>query len=117
MRRVSSWGRLSALPHEVVELADLSRVAAELARGRPGIAYGLGRSYGDECLNPDGVLWSTAGLDRFIRFDEANGRLVCEAGVSWDGLSSVPVCASVQSNPMLLDAGLLNELPPAEPDE
>ena len=22
MRRVSSWGRLSALPHEVIELAD-----------------------------------------------------------------------------------------------
>ena len=43
-----------------------SRVAAELARGRPGIAYGLGRSYGDACLNPDGVLWRTAGLDRFI---------------------------------------------------
>jgi FAD/FMN-containing dehydrogenase len=81
MRRVSSWGRLSALPHEVIELGDRSRVAAELARRRPGIAYGLGRSYGDECLNPDGVLWRTAGLDRFIRFDEANGRLVCEAGV------------------------------------
>jgi FAD/FMN-containing dehydrogenase len=81
MRRVSSWGRLSALPHEVIELADRSRVAAELVRGRPGIAYGLGRSYGDACLNPDGVLWRTAGLDRFIRFDEASGRLVCEAGV------------------------------------
>ncbi len=36
MRRVSSWGRLSALPHEVIELGDRSRVAAELARGRPG---------------------------------------------------------------------------------
>jgi FAD/FMN-containing dehydrogenase len=81
MRRVSSWGRLSAFPHEVVELGDRSKVAAELARGQPGIAYGLGRSYGDACLNPDGVLWRTAGLDRFIRFDESSGRLVCEAGV------------------------------------
>jgi len=81
MKRVSSWGRLSALPHEVIELVDRSRVSAELARGRPGIAYGLGRSYGDACLNPDGVLWRTAGLDRFIRFDETSGWLVCEAGV------------------------------------
>jgi len=81
MRRVSSWGRLSALPHEVIELGDRSRIAAELTRGRPGIAYGLGRSYGDACLNPDGVLWRTAGLDRFIRFDESSGRLACEAGV------------------------------------
>jgi FAD/FMN-containing dehydrogenase len=81
MRRVSSWGRLSADPHEVVELGDRSRVAAALAGGRAGIAYGMGRSYGDACLNPGGVLWRTAGLDRFISFDEASGRLVCEAGV------------------------------------
>src|SRR3984893_7284317 len=81
MRRVSSWGRLSALPHEVIELGDRSRIAAELARGRPGIAYGLGRSYGDACLNPDGVVWRTAGLDRFIHFDQSSGRLACEAGV------------------------------------
>jgi FAD/FMN-containing dehydrogenase len=81
MRRASSWGRLSALPHEVIELSDRSRVAEALAGGRRGIAYGLGRSYGDVCLNPDGVLWRTAGLDRFVAFDEASGRLVCEAGV------------------------------------
>jgi len=79
MRPVSSWGRLSALPHEVVELAD--RVAEALAGQKPGIAYGAGRSYGDECLNPGGVLWSTSLLDRLIAFDAANGRLVCEAGV------------------------------------
>jgi FAD/FMN-containing dehydrogenase len=81
MRPVSSWGRLSALPHEVVELADRDRIGAALAAHRPGIAYGLGRSYGDECLNPNGVLWSTASLDRLIAFDEATGRLACEPGV------------------------------------
>jgi FAD/FMN-containing dehydrogenase len=41
----------------------------------------MGRSYGDVCLNPDGVLWNTTGLDRFISLDENTGRLVCEAGV------------------------------------
>jgi FAD/FMN-containing dehydrogenase len=81
MRSVSSWGRLSALPHDVIELADRDRVAEALSARTPGIAYGAGRSYGDECLNPAGVLWSTASLDRLIAFDEASGRLVCEAGV------------------------------------
>ncbi len=81
MRPVSSWGRLSALPHDVVELADRERVDEALAGRRPGITYGAGRSYGDECLNPDGVLWSTATLDRLIAFDQTNGRLACEAGV------------------------------------
>jgi FAD/FMN-containing dehydrogenase len=46
-----------------------------------GIAHGMGRSYGDVCLNPDGVLWKTTGLDRFISLDQNTGRLVCEAGV------------------------------------
>ena len=82
MRPVSSWGRLSADPHHVIELADRDRVAAELVRASgPGIAHGLGKSYGDVSLNPRGILWSTRGLDRLIAFDAATGRLTCEAGV------------------------------------
>ncbi len=82
MRPVSSWGRLSADPHHVIELADRDRVAAEVVRaGGPGIAHGLGKSYGDASLNPNGILWSTRGLDRLIAFDAATGRLSCEAGV------------------------------------
>ncbi len=48
---------------------------------RPGLPHGMGRSYGDVCLNPDGHLWMTRGLDRFVAFDKRSGRLVCEAGV------------------------------------
>jgi FAD/FMN-containing dehydrogenase len=82
MRPVSSWGRLSADPHQVIELTDRDRVAAELLRaGSAGIAHGLGKSYGDASLNPQGILWSTRGLDRLIAFDAATGRLACEAGV------------------------------------
>ena len=82
MRPVSAWGRLSAAPHEVIELADRSNVAAVLRHGHPGLAHGLGRSYGDVALNPGGTLWRTTGLDRYIAFDEATGRLTCEAGVA-----------------------------------
>ncbi|MCW5736021.1 MAG: FAD-binding oxidoreductase [Enhydrobacter sp.] len=80
MRPVSSWGRLEAPLHDIVELTDRDTVAASLLRGR-GIAYGMGRSYGDACLNPGGILWRTASLDRLISFDPATGRLACEAGV------------------------------------
>ncbi len=82
MRPLSAWGRLSADPHAVVELSDRTAVAAQLAAGRPGIAHGLGRSYGDEALNPGGTVWRTAGLDRLVAFDAATGRLRCEAGVT-----------------------------------
>ena len=82
MRPVSSWGRLSAEPHDVVALNDPAQVAkAVTGAARPGIAHGMGRSYGDVCLNPHGVLWQATGLDHFILFDSNTGLLVCEAGV------------------------------------
>jgi FAD/FMN-containing dehydrogenase len=46
------------------------------------LAHGLGRSYGDSCLNEGGLLLATRGLDRFLAFDEATGLLRCEAGTS-----------------------------------
>ena len=81
MVRVSSWGRLGSWEHDVRSLSDRYQVANQLKGTPPGIAYGMGRSYGDVCLNPDGVLWKVTGLDRFISFDQNTGRLVCEAGV------------------------------------
>lgn len=81
MRPVSSWGRLNADPHEVVNLHDPDAATSVLAERRPGIALGMARSYGDVCLNPGGILWSTKGLDHLVHFDERLGRLKCEAGV------------------------------------
>jgi len=78
---VGSWGRLALASHRPVLLADRTRVAAALGDNAPGIAYGMGRSYGDACLNPGGTLWMTRGLDRFIAFDADSGRLECESGV------------------------------------
>jgi len=79
---VSAWGRLSAHPHRLMFLSDPSTVAQRLAESTlPGLAHGMGRSYGDSCLNPEGTLWMTRGLDHFIGFDPDTGRLVCEAGV------------------------------------
>jgi len=81
MVAISSWGRLGRFEHEVVGLSDRHQVVSQLKSNPIGIAHGMGRSYGDVCLNPDGVLWKTTGLDRFIRLDENSGNLVCEAGV------------------------------------
>jgi FAD/FMN-containing dehydrogenase len=70
------------LPHHVVELRNRDSAARDLAAiKRPAIAHGMGRSYGDACLNPEGVLLNTSSLDRFISFDSATGRITCEAGV------------------------------------
>lgn len=81
MTPVYSWGRLSDAAHSVVPLLDPDQVAQSLRTSRPGIAYGNGRSYGDVCLNPHGVLWHTVGLDHLTSWDPNTGVLGCESGV------------------------------------
>jgi FAD/FMN-containing dehydrogenase len=83
MVKVTSWGRLGSPEHALHVLSEPAKVAAQLRAAAPalGLARGLGRSYGDVGLNPGGVLWQATGLDKFIRFDAASGRLYCEAGV------------------------------------
>ena len=48
----------------------------------PMLPYAFGRSYGDSCLNDGGLLLDVRRLDRLIAFDETEGRLRCEAGVT-----------------------------------
>ena len=83
MKPISSWGRLSHEDHHVIPLNDRFRSAGliQAPNGHPGIAHGMGRSYGDVALNPSGPLWLTTGLNHLIHFDEKTGRLCCEAGV------------------------------------
>lgn len=91
MRPVSSWGRISAPLHRVVFLDDplkaknliISKSLQVSGKTKGCLPYGMGRSYGDSCLNPQGTLWFTRGLNHFISFDAKKGRLVCEAGVSF----------------------------------
>ena len=80
--KVTSWGRLSNVEHKVEFLNSgdlLEQVALE--KDTSVLAYGMGRSYGDVCLNPTGYLLNTKKLDHFIQFDARTGVLECEAGV------------------------------------
>lgn len=81
MVRVSSWGRLFSAEHQVFLFTHRNDIKKILQNSSPGITYGMGRSYGDVCLNPSGTLWNTSGLDRYIEFNAETGRLRCEAGV------------------------------------
>lgn len=88
MVKVSSWGRLSAYQHDVHYLSasqSLDRTSGL------GVAYGIGRSYGDECLNPNGKLWNTTLLDNFISFDQVTGVLRCQAGVQLHTINQLTI--------------------------
>ena len=43
---------------------------------------GLGRSYGDVCVNDGGTLMHTFRRDRLLAFDDVHGILTCDAGAS-----------------------------------
>lgn len=81
MRRLSAWGRTTADQHQVIELADRLSAQHAIQSFKPGIAHGMGRSYGDVCLNAEGVAWQTRRLDHFIAFDREAGVIRCESGV------------------------------------
>jgi len=80
MNVLSSWGNLAHQQHRVHYLDDRRNVGEVIGRFNPGIAYGMGRSYGDACLNVSGHVWNTRMLDNLIRFDSEKGLLCCEAG-------------------------------------
>ena len=79
-----SWGRVHRFRHYVVKPTGREALTGilEANRDRPLLGYGLGRSYGDSCLNQDGVLIQMSGLNRILSFDSETGDLTCEAGVT-----------------------------------
>jgi FAD/FMN-containing dehydrogenase len=83
--RVLSWGRYPKTAHRHVHKpAWNDQVAQILAGAAPGslLPYGLGRSYGDSCLNAGRELIDCRRLNRLLGFDESTGILRCESGVS-----------------------------------
>ncbi len=75
-----SWGRLPGTKQTGVRLWARSD-PLPVPDGSSILPYGQGRSYGDCCLNADGLVLATDRLDRFIDFDPVRGTLTCEAGM------------------------------------
>jgi FAD/FMN-containing dehydrogenase len=83
MQRYCSWGRYPRAKHTRIlpvvwrsEPPPLDRISESV------LPYAYGRSYGDSCLNEGGALLDVSGLDRLIAFDQGNGLLRCESGVT-----------------------------------
>lgn len=79
-----SWGNYPQASHKkILRPAWMDEITGKLlCDNAPLLAYGLGRSYGDSCLNDGGTLMDMRGLDRILHFDAEQGSIVCEAGVS-----------------------------------
>lgn len=88
--RFESWGRYPKAHQRLLPLTWRSD-PLPLPKDGPVLAVGLGRSYGDACLNDGGTLLTARGLSRWIDFDEASGVVRCEAGVSLAELLALAV--------------------------
>ncbi len=85
--KVSSWGRLTTAAHRVAPFDWRSDDLPAGSGANPTLlAFGMGRSYGDSCLNAGGTLLTTRGMTRLIAFDGESGQVTCEAGVSLEEL-------------------------------
>ncbi|WDZ51366.1 FAD-binding oxidoreductase [Acinetobacter vivianii] len=83
MKNVQAWGRLSNTEHHAIPLITPSQASRQMQHGGfPGIAHGMGRSYGDVALNGNGTLWLTTAMNHLMSFDLNTGILHCEAGAT-----------------------------------
>lgn len=90
--KVQSWGRLTDRQYSVVRPAFSQELISATRSGSAELlCFGLGRSYGDVCLNTDGRMIGTAGLDHFLSADWSRGIIRAEAGMSLDALLTVCV--------------------------
>ncbi|MFZ0800249.1 MAG: FAD-binding oxidoreductase [Terriglobales bacterium] len=90
--RILSWGRYPKTAHRYVHKPAWNDQLPEILRtAAPGslLPYGLGRSYGDSCLNADRELIDCRRLNRILGFDESIGMIRCESGVSFSDIIDI----------------------------
>ena len=68
MATIQTWGRLSNTEHDIISFQTPNQAIQQLKQHLPGVAYGMGRSYGDVALNTQGNLWHTTTLNHLISF-------------------------------------------------
>lgn len=81
---ISSWGRYpKSTPSSILTPFFIADALASIQSIEGSILpFGLGRSYGDVCLNNGGSLLVTSRLNRLISWDQMSGILECESGTS-----------------------------------
>ena len=90
--RYPSWGRYPRTVHQHVHRPAWNDQLPEILRSAaPGslLPYGLGRSYGDSCLNAGRELADCRRLNRILGFDPDTGMVRCESGVTFSDIIEV----------------------------
>ena len=93
MKKYQSWGRYPKVDKDKQDIYHVYPDSFSFPETNEDatdtplfLAYGQGRSYGDVCLNEDGILLDTQHLDHFIEYDKEKGILRCEAGLTFENI-------------------------------
>ncbi len=78
--KVTNWGNYPVIDATVHSPSTVDDVKQIVSVGDELIARGLGRCYGDSSLNT--TIVSMVRMNHLLSFDETNGTITCEAGVS-----------------------------------
>jgi FAD/FMN-containing dehydrogenase len=80
-RTYRPWGLPRSMQAGVDAGPAHAPLPASLGTSGTFLPFGNGRSYGDSCLNTEGVVIDCRPLDRILAFDATKGIVRCEAGV------------------------------------
>jgi FAD/FMN-containing dehydrogenase len=83
--QILSWGRYPRAEHrQVYKPAWNDQIPTILSAAERGslLPFGMGRSYGDSCLNAGRDLVQCRRLNRVLGFDQSTGVVRCESGVA-----------------------------------
>ncbi len=78
---LAGWGNYPVAESYALNPRDTDDAKGDIKKGEV-IARGLGRSYGDQAVNENHYVAVCTKLNHFLHFDEQEGILECEAGVS-----------------------------------
>lgn len=79
--KLAGWGNYPVAESYTLNPRDTDDAKDDIKRGEV-IARGLGRSYGDQAVNENNFVAICTKLNHFLHWDEQEGILECEAGVS-----------------------------------
>lgn len=82
--QVSNWGNFPKQEARMLRVFDVQAQSKHLLQFPHLIARGMGRCYGDSSLGP--IIADMRPCRHLLEFDPQSGRLVCEAGVTFEDL-------------------------------
>src|SRR3954469_17640214 len=91
LTEVRSWARY---PHSRSMIIPVTSRKQKLPFDQYDLSFlphGMGRTLGDSCLNDGNALLMTRGLNQIISFDPVTGRLIAEAGATFDTIMRLSI--------------------------